>query len=137
MLWSRSLVNSHGKLKSLYLHYLGADSYQTWQDCNLPWCAPAIKSHYLFIMWSRKSQDKLKSLYLRYHSAYGHQTRQAADLPCGASMDNIPLFRHVVLRDHETNWNHYISTTTNLWLQNLAGWWLTLTAFYPKNPMTT
>ena len=54
-------------------------------------------------MWSRKSQDKLKSLYLRYHSAYGHQTRQAADLPCGASMDNIPLFRHVVLRDHETN----------------------------------
>ena len=73
-------------------------------------------------MWSRKSQDKLKSLYLRYHSAYGHQTRQAADLPCGASMDNIPLFRHVVLRDHETNWNHYISTITNLWLQNLAGW---------------
>ena len=46
-LWSH-IVRSCDKLKSVYLHYHSAYGYQTWQDGNLPWWAPAHKVTWLF-----------------------------------------------------------------------------------------
>ena len=42
-IWSRGLARSREILKSLYIHYYSAYGYQTWQDGNLPWWAPAYK----------------------------------------------------------------------------------------------
>ena len=40
-------------------------------------------------------------------------------------------FDHVVLWDQVTNWNHYVSTNTALWSQNLASKWLSMKSFHP------
>ena len=56
-------------------------------------------------------QKPLKTLYLRYHNACGHQTRQNGSLQWEASAHKITWpSKQMVLRDHVTNWNHYIST---------------------------
>ena len=66
-------------------------------------------------LWSRgfvRSRDKLKSSYLHYHSAHGHQTWQDDDLPWWAPAYKVASwpFDYVVLQDHVTKQNHYIST---------------------------
>ena len=72
-------------------------------------------------LWSRglpKLYDKLKK-YLHYHDAYDHQIQQGCHLPWGGSTHKVtwPL-------DHETNQNHYISTT-------LVVVWLTIRGSHP------
>ena len=42
-LWLHGPVRSHGKLKTLYLHYHSVYGHQTCQDGNLPWLTPAYK----------------------------------------------------------------------------------------------
>ena len=54
-----------------------------------------------------RSQDKLKPLYLQCNIKW-----QCDDLPWGASIHKVQwAYYHVVLRNHVTNDNHYISTT--------------------------
>ena len=57
------------------------------------------------------SLDKLKPVSLHYQSSYSHQTLQDGNLLWCAPTHKFtwPLF-HVVLQDHMTNENHYIST---------------------------
>ena len=90
ILWSRGLVKSYGKLKSLYLQYGSAYGHQTWQDSNLPCWATA---------------HKVRSLYLYYHSVYGHKTKLDKLVTCHEGLLSIMLL-------HVTNYNHYISTAT-------------------------
>ena len=66
-------------------------------------------------LWSRgflRSPDKLISSYLQYHSSYDHQIWEDRNLPWWApAYTVIWTFNHVVLWDHVTNLNHYISTS--------------------------
>ena len=49
-----------------------------------------------------------------YHSVYGYQTLQDGKLPRLALTHKVTQpFDHVVLQDHMTNQNYYISTTYN------------------------
>ena len=55
----------------------------------------------------------LKTLYLYYHNGYGHLVWQGGDLPWETPICKMTqTFDHLVLRDHLTNWNHYISSNT-------------------------
>ena len=55
-------------------------------------------------------REKLQPLHLHYHGAYGHQTSQDGDVPWEAPNYNVKQsFDYVVLQDHVTNKNHYIS----------------------------
>ena len=70
------------------------------------------------------SRDTLKTLYLHYHSAYGHRlgmmlTKVEDLLPIEIRLIWMHIiwiwpFDHMVLRDHVTHWNHYISTNAML-----------------------
>ena len=87
-------------------------------------------------LWSRglvRWRDKLKSLYLHYHSAYGHHISQDGDLYWWTPAHKVTWPPgHVVLWDHMTTENHYISTTTvSMATQNLASLWLVMMGFHP------
>lgn len=70
------------------------------------------------------SRDTLKTLYLHCHSAYGHRlgmmlTKFEGLLPIEIRLIWMHIiwiwpFDHMVLRDHVTHWNHYISTNAML-----------------------
>ena len=58
-----------------------------------------------------KLRDKLKRSNLYYQSGYDNQIWQDGNLPKWAPTHKVTWpFDHVVLPDHMTNWNHYIST---------------------------
>ena len=76
----------------------------------------------------------LKTLYLRFHNACGHQTRQSGSLQWEASAHKITWpSKQMVLWDHVTNWNHYISTISVSGYQNCQDGnlpWLSIMARY-------
>ena len=72
-----------------------------------------IKSHDPLITWSSVITWQTKTIILRYHNAYGQQTWQDGGLFWGAPAHKVTWpFDYVILRNHMTNWNRYISTTT-------------------------
>ena len=111
-LWSRDFARSRDKIKPLNPHYHSVYGHQTWQDGDLPSGASNHKFkqrfHYVGLA---KPRDSQKALYLHYQSTYGHQTWQVSNLTWGAPIIKVTwFFDHLVLRDHVTNKNYYIST---------------------------
>ena len=69
----------------------------------------------------------------QYHSVYDHQTWQDGKLPWLAPTHKVTqTFDHLVLQDHMTNQNYYISTTCNeefplIKLHDRMVWWSYMT----------
>ena len=62
-----------------------------------------------------RSRDKPKPLYLHYFSAYDHETWEGVDLSRRARNHKVTQRSdHVVLQNHVTNENNYISATRKL-----------------------
>ena len=75
---------------------------------DLPWGA----SDHKVISRDYARSCKNKPLYLYCQSVYGNLTWQDGHLPWWAWTRKITWpFDHIVLQDHVTNWNYYISTT--------------------------
>ena len=115
-------------MKQVQVTWLRQNQWLTKNMLPLPKCLglPNLAGCYLTLMgsclqtqmtlWSRDitiCYDKIKPLYLHYQSAFDYQTCQDGNLPSSACVYKITWpFDQVVLYDHVTNWNCYISTTT-------------------------
>ena len=80
-----------------------------------------------------RSRDKLKPLYLHYNNIYGHKARQDGYSHLDSLLP-IKLYDHIITWFCEITWQtkNIVSPLPQcLWSQKLAGWWLTLSDFYP------
>ena len=125
-------------MKQVQVTWLRQNQWLTKNMLPLPKCLglPNLAGCYLTLMgsclqsqmtlWSRDitiCYDKIKPLYLHYQSAFDYQTCQDGNLPSSACVYKITWpFDQVVLYDHVTNWNCFISTTTEPMATNLAKW---------------
>ena len=77
--------------------------------------------------------DKLKPLYLQYHNIYCHKARQDG-YSCLDCLLPTKSYDHIITSFCEITWqtkNIVYPLAQCLWPQNVAGWWLTLSDFYP------
>ena len=98
----------------------------------LPWWVPADKFTLFFVTWSYQITRHLKPLYLYYHNAYG--TILDKLVTCQEGLPPTILLHSLVTWSCEITWETKAiipSLPKHLWPQNYAGWWLTLSAFYP------
>ena len=95
-----------------------------------------IKSHDSWIGLIR-SHDTFKPLYLHCHSAYSCQTWQNGNLSSWGPAFKVRWpFNHVVLEDHVTSYNHYISNVIMPIAIKVARMITYLDELLPKSHMT-
>ena len=71
------------------------------------------QSHDPLVAWSSGITKQTILLYSHYHRAYGHQTWKRSDLHLGILRHKAAWpSNNVTVRDHVTNWKHYMSPIT-------------------------
>ena len=130
-LWSHGFVRSRDKLKSFYLQYYSVYGHQTWQAGNLPRWDTAHNVTWLFhhvVLWDHVTTWKHIS---------------TITVPMATNLGKLVTYPEgllpIILLHPLFTWSCEITLQTKsiiftlpqyLWPQNLAGWWLTLSAFY-------
>ena len=101
-------MRTNNKLKVLYLHSHNVYEDQIWEDGDLPWGAPTNQTIWCF-EYVVLQTNKITSFHHQYHGFYDYQTWHDGHLPWAAQIHKVT--EPMVLQDHITNWNHYLSNS--------------------------
>ena len=130
--WSRSLAQSHGKLKPIYLQYHSAYSHQSWYNGDIPWRAP-----------NYKVIQRSNHVVLEGHMTDKNHFISTTRMPMISKFVRMIVYLHgllpIKLHDPLITCPCKIMRQTKtiislipqcLWPTNLVGWWVTLTGSY-------
>ena len=127
ILWSRGLIRSCDKLKSLYLHFLSVFGHKIGDNGNLPWWAPVYK-----IIWCFD--------HVVFSDHYIFTTIVSMDTKLGKKVIYLDELLPITSHDPLITWSYKFTWETKiiifLLLQcllspSLTRWWFTLTSSCP------
>ena len=137
-LWLRGLTESRDKLKSLFFHYHSSYGHQTWRDANLLLRTPANKFTWSFDLVVLQDHMANSNHYI-FTTTVPMVTKPEKLVTCHEGLLPIMILHPLVTWFCKIMWQTktiFYLLPQNLCPQNLAGWWLNLTAFYPQSQMT-